>query len=308
MLAAAVWAGVAWQEARQVSRARATAERRVGETKKNIAALELRLEMETQRAEAVERDNAILRSAVQRVETAARRVVEPATREVIETRIQQALARLREGEATAVLRELLWCFDEGMARDGGLTSGQLSIVAGALAKLGERAPTAIVALRERLERARRRVMGGAHDFETMRLVREIAAISRALKDESALVALLDAIPEGDSRRARVAFEATERLIALQRYGDVLVGLPYRSMQARFEALAREPAGGVGASRVASVVAKDIEVLAGAGDLVHARELAGRVLALDGSEATRALLQKHLERAGQAGLLAPESGK
>jgi hypothetical protein len=49
-------------------------------------------------------------------------------------------------------------------------------------------------------------------------------------------------------------------------------------------------------------AKNIEVLAGAGDLGHARELAGRVLALDNSEATRALVQKHLERAGQPGLL------
>jgi hypothetical protein len=54
--------------------------------------------------------------------------------------------------------------------------------------------------------------------------------------------------------------------------------------------------------VVSDAAKSIEVLAGAGDLVHAREFAGKVLAFDGSAETRELLQRHLARAGQPGLL------
>ncbi len=48
----------------------------------------------------------------------------------------------------------------------------------------------------------------------------------------------------------------------------------------------------------------IEALAGAGDLANARKLAERVLAYDATEATRALIQQRIERAGQPELLAP----
>ncbi len=70
----------------------------------------------------------------------------------------------------------------------------------------------------------------------------------------------------------------------------------------------ERARTAGRSYAISSAAQNIEVLAGAGDLAHARELAGRLLAFDGSEATRALLQKHLERAGRADLLSAGAGK
>ena len=49
-------------------------------------------------------------------------------------------------------------------------------------------------------------------------------------------------------------------------------------------------------------ASSIEALAGAGDLVHAQEMAKRLLAYDSSPETIALLQQHVTRAGQAGLL------
>ena len=54
----------------------------------------------------------------------------------------------------------------------------------------------------------------------------------------------------------------------------------------------------------ALTAKNIELLAGSGDLPNARNLAERLLAYDHSEATRALIQKHAERAGQPGLLTP----
>ena len=46
----------------------------------------------------------------------------------------------------------------------------------------------------------------------------------------------------------------------------------------------------------------VEILAGAGDVAHTRELGEKLLAYDGREETRALLQKHLERAGRPELL------
>ena len=52
----------------------------------------------------------------------------------------------------------------------------------------------------------------------------------------------------------------------------------------------------------SSTAKNVEVLAGAGDLEHARALAARVLAFDRSPEARTLLQQHAARAGQPELL------
>jgi hypothetical protein len=49
-------------------------------------------------------------------------------------------------------------------------------------------------------------------------------------------------------------------------------------------------------------ATNIEVLAGAGDLDHARSMVERLLAYDNSDETRAVLQTHLERAGHTELL------
>jgi hypothetical protein len=49
-------------------------------------------------------------------------------------------------------------------------------------------------------------------------------------------------------------------------------------------------------------AKNIEMLAGAGELANARSLAERLLRYDASDATKALVQKHIERAGQPTLL------
>ena len=49
-------------------------------------------------------------------------------------------------------------------------------------------------------------------------------------------------------------------------------------------------------------AKNIEILAGVGNLSDARTLAERLLAFDGTPETRALLQTHLTRAGQPNLL------
>jgi hypothetical protein len=107
----------------------------------------------------------------------------------------------------------------------------MSLVVGALTKLGERYPAALGELRERMENARRRVLGHADDMEPLR---EIAAIARALKDEQAMVALYDAIPVGDVRRQRAAIYAVDGLVAAQRYGDALVGRPYGTMVSNFE--------------------------------------------------------------------------
>ncbi len=106
-------------------------------------------------------------------------------------------------------------------------------------------------------------------------------------------------------------------MAQQRYGDAVVGWPYTLMIGSFERGIYERSGvangaKAGASRgpardlVIAGTAKNIEVLAGSGDLANARTLVQRLLAFDNSESTRALVQKHAARAGQPGLLGSPS--
>jgi hypothetical protein len=290
------------------------AKRSSEEARAKIASWEKKLVTEAKRTDAVESDNAALASAVQKAQASLVKPAAPTvvrTRAAFDARVKAAVALAKDGAADAALRELLECWAEGQKRVGGLEPVHSTLLLSAWIKLGEQHPPALTVLREKMEKARQRVLGSPDDLEPLK---EMSAIARMLKDDHAMVALYDAIPEGDARQKRVAIYAVEGMIAAKRYSEVLAGRNYPSMSASFESSSQMPwVPGATAEMVEKMqasmrsyavtsAAKNIEVLAGAGDLVHARELAGRVLALDGSEATRALVHKHLERAGQAGLL------
>jgi hypothetical protein len=313
---AAIFAAWKFRSAAEMAETRAAAMRRSQEVRARIEGLEDKMAAETKRAEAVESDNAMLASAVQTSQAAvAKRIAAPLptlTREAFDARVKSAVAKAKDVEVGEALRELLACWELGKTRAGGLEPAHSTQLLGALINLGENYPPALAALREKMEKARKRVLASSDDMEP---ITELAAIARALKDKEAMVVLYDAIPEGDARRRMVAIYGADGFIAAKRYADVLLGRSWASMSSRFESmrLERPLPRGSDASRAEKIrtmlrshavtsAAENIEVLAGGGDLVHARELAGRVLAYDGSEATRALVQKHLERAGQAGLL------
>lgn len=304
--------GVAWRRAAEGAEALAELRRRNAETRTELATVEKRWKLEVKRAGEVEGDNATLAAAVKTAQAASAAAVVgrplAVSRGEMEERITRAVALARDGsDAEAALRELLWCYDAAPPQALGLTRVQFVIVAGALGRLGERHPAALAALRERLEKARRRVLGSADDMEPLA---EVTAIRAALKDDGILIALYDAIPVGDERRAQVANAAFRDFAVAGRYADALLGQNFASMSGFFEVSVRNrPAAHAKAgaaapkdSYAAATTVTNIEVLAGAGDLVHARELAARLLAVDGSESTRALLQTRLERAGQPGLL------
>jgi len=314
-LGAAGFGGWQFHAAAEMEETRAAALGQSREARTRIAELEKKLMAETKRADVIESDNAALASAVEKAQAArAKPVAAPApvlTRAAFDARVKRAVAAANDGAAEAALSELLACWELGKTRERGLEPVHSTQLLGAFIKLGENHPPALAVLREKMEKARQRVLASPDDLEPLK---EMAAIARALRAEQAMVALYDAIPEGDARRKRVAIYAVEGMIAAKRYSDALVGRTYAAMSSSFE-MSSQPRTVPGATAetaekmrsamqgyAVTAAAKNIEVLAGAGDLVHARELAGRVLALDGSEATRALLQKHLERAGQAGLL------
>lgn len=300
-----------------VAEARLAVNGRSDEIRAKLAALEKKFAAEAQRAEAVESDNAALEGAVKTAQAALEKPSSLAiTRERFSERLKRAVALEKEDDPEVARRELLWCLDVAITQPGLLAGGQLITIMSALRKLSERHPVVLADLRERFESGKRRVLSG-DDAEPLAVM---SAIARALKDEQAMVAVFDAIPDAGPRRKIAAVYAVEGLVAAKRYDDVLAVQNYGMMSSAFErttagwaailASAKMPerAKEAGKSYAVTMTARNIEVLAGAGDLANARALAGRLLAFDGSEATRALLQKHLERAGRGDLLAPATGK
>ena len=107
--------------------------------------------------------------------------------------------------------------------------------------------------------------------------------------------------------------AYDQLIAAQRYNDALLGRSYEKINLHFDMGKMDvplPANTPNLDQIRqnrrdsliTSTVKDVETLAGAGDLAHARTLAERLLAYDSSPETTVLLSQHLTRAGQPGLL------
>lgn len=310
----AVGAGVVMLQAkRESAEARAAAMRRNEEMRRALMALEQKLATETKRAEAVESDNAALASAVQKAQAAIAKAAPVASvaisRETFAERIKRAMTAARAEDSDAALNELLACYRLGVARPSITTSIQLSTLVSALGKFGERHPEVLAELRDRFEKGRQRVVGSDDDTEPLS---EMASIAHVLKNDQLMVAVWDAIPAGAPRRVTVGIYAVDGLIVAQRYGEALAVRTYASMSSAFESslpsvssARASSTGGNGSTDLITATAKNIEILAGAGDLAHARELAGRLLAVDGSETAREILRQHLQRAGQPGLLNAE---
>ena len=292
-----------------------------------IAAIETRAQAAERRAADAEEDSAKLLSAIQSqsaaraaASTASTRPMaalagsaaesEPLTFDTVQARYRRAQEMARNGDPAEALRELLWCFDTGMPPIAGFGGVRVSFLLSDIAKLGERHPAALDALRERRDKAEKRLLASETDYEA---TQTLSSINRVLKENARSIALLDQLPAGDRRRTTLAMNAFDDLREMQRYADAAQGITYSQMTLRFETSTTErplPPGIKDPDRIRKAqrdyaitsTANNIEVLAGSGDLEHARALAARVFAFDGSPETRAIVQKHVERAGQPDLL------
>jgi RNA polymerase sigma factor (sigma-70 family) len=234
----------------------------------------------------------------------------PITQEAVTTRYKDAQELARNGDAAGALREFLWCYDEGMTRFPSFAGVRSSYLLNSIAKLGETYPPALTALRERRDQAMQQLLNNEND-STAAL--DFTTLNRALNDGQNTLAVLDQLPVEDSRHKSLAYMAYEQLVEAQRYNEAVSGRSYANINMLFEMGKMDiptPANvsnpeRIQKSRRDSLIksaARDVEALAGAGDLTNARTLAERLLAYDNSPETKALLQQHIARAGQAGLL------
>lgn len=312
-IGAALWGT---SEAKDARAALATATQEHAALSAKLEKLESRAQTETKRWQAAEAENARLLAAAEALKKAAVAPVaaegERVTSGMVQARWKRAQELARDGDPAEALREMLWCYDVGMPQISSMSAVRNSFAVSALAKLGERYPAALEALRERRDKARERVLASESDFPA---VQQFGALNRALKDDAANMALFDQLPPGDRRRGTLASSSYNFLVENQRYKDAVAGHPYSMISSLFESSIQErplPATISDPERLRSSqrkgaidrAAMGIETLAGAGELENARRLAQRLLAYDNTDATKALIQKHAERAGQSGLLTP----
>ncbi len=234
---------------------------------------------------------------------------EPVTRESVQARFEHAKNLVEQGQHAEALAEFLWCYDTGMRLVRPFSGVRNSFLTSAIAKLGKRYPPALVALQERRDAAERKIVADPSDRDA---VMDYSGLNRALGEEDRSLVVFDSIPAGDRRRSLLVHSLIDPLIEARRYSELLEAYPYSRIRQLFEVASDssrlanstpEQTEMIRRSCVQSS-AKQVEVLAGAGDLVDAREFIGKILAFDSTFETRTLLQRHLERAGHPELLAP----
>lgn len=278
-----------------------------------LAVLEGDLLREKQGRQAAEDDASRLLSAIRDASVPDNPVTHSAlpsrlTASEVDVRYRKAGELTRKGDYAEALREYLWCFDEGMVQVGSFAGVRLSFLLREMEKLGAVYPEAFDALRHRRDDAERRMKADASDINGPL---EFAALNQVFKEDHRTLAAFDAMDNADARRRMLGSRVIDLLIASRRYDDVaMVRLP-SLMFSQFETNRQRAVDGASSDALRStaskghavrVAVKDIEILAGAGNLDEARELIAKVVALDDSETTRSLLRTHLARAGQAALI------
>jgi len=301
-LIAATSASLLWQVNTNAG-LRAEMAERTAATSARMAALQDKVASLSHVAEAPETDANSLRGALQVARASPAPERRASTLADPTGQAKAAMARAsklaQEGRLQEALDEYMKCY-RGLA--GGRSVLFQQLVSSAMRNLGSKYPPALAALRELRDQAMQNLQANPGARE---VVREIAFLNERLGEGRATMGLYDSLPPGDSGRQALGMIAHSAFIEARRYGDVLVGKTLGAMLNELDMGIRNPAGMSGQSLVnqrANVVKAtltNIEALTGAGKLGDARTLTQKLLAYDNSEATRAGIKHHVERASQA---------
>ena len=294
----------------------AAAEQERDEARGQIRKLQGELEAQIARVRAADDDNARLLAAIRTTApTRAAQVAQaaeanaPVTQDAVQTRYNKAKELARSGDWAAALSEFLWCYDEGMVRVQSFVGVRGSFLLSDIGRMAKNYPPALAALQERRDRAEQRMLASPTDRDA---TRDYASINAALGEDAQTLKVFDQLSADDPRRTALGslLSVYDLLVDAQRYGDAARAVPYDRALSLFTSLSRTPqTASLPESATASLrrsvvdrASKNVEVLAGSGDVTHAGALVEKVLAYDSSDATKAVLQQHLIRAGHPELM------
>ncbi|MFA6289627.1 MAG: hypothetical protein WC661_19780 [Opitutaceae bacterium] len=229
----------------------------------------------------------------------------PITHDYVEARYKHAQELAKTGNNEEALKEFLWCYDEGMPPIAGYGGVRYSFLLQMIAKLGETYPPALAAMRERRDKAEQRILASASDFDA---TMSFSSLNHYLKEDARNMRLYERLEPDDPRKSTVGMMVYSELATARRYREAAQAKPYASMRNMVEALTDTSGPHAALIRqsqrieIVKTTAGYVEVLAGTGDLPHARELAARILSYDGSPEAQTILQEHATRAGHPELL------
>ncbi|MEO5959666.1 MAG: hypothetical protein ABIZ49_07935 [Opitutaceae bacterium] len=299
--AAALVLSLGWQ-VRNNAQLRAELARRSTAAKAELATLQERVATEARRVAAAEMRVAALLQAAEVAKssqvTAAARTTTLDTSEAVKTAIARSAELMREGKTQEAIDELVRCYREVQGVRPG--SSECQSLMGQLLRLGRSHPSALVALADMRDRAMTQMRAKPARKEW---VFEIALLNERLNEGERNVALFDSLPVDDpTTRQNVAFVGFTSFVKARRYSEALLGRRFGQMLSQLEAFDRTkdqvPAEYRDAAREQSIATTltHIEVLTGAGKIDDARLLTEKLLAFDGTDATRARLQELIARA------------
>ena len=222
----------------------------------------------------------------------------------VQTRYDHARELARQGKNVKALAEYLWCFDDGMRKSPEFTEQRLNSLLSSVVKLGQNYPPALEALRQRRDAAKTHVLENTNDISSLV---NMVALNRQLGESAANLALFNQLPPGSRGREILGRYVFDQLIEARRYPEAAAAQPFDQFKRLFDLIIKQfDAHPERKGRVSRYVGqsggKELEALAGAGDLDHARELLQALLKADHSEATISALRDHLKRAGHGELL------
>lgn len=238
--------------------------------------------------------------------SAATRVIDSGT--LLNETNSRAQALIRAGKQAEGLKEYLSGYRQLKATRR--ASAESQVMMATLERFGRVFPPAKEALRELRDTAMREFQEERAKVEESRLalppftaiVTEIALLNQRLGDEAATVAFHDSLPPIELLRRLLRSTAYAHFVELRRYEEAAQGRPFSTMLShldRFKRVTGDTAPAVAArATYIEAAALNLQVLTALGRTDEARMLTEAVFALDGSEATRALVQRHTNRARQ----------
>jgi RNA polymerase sigma factor (sigma-70 family) len=231
----------------------------------------------------------------------------PVTRDQVEARRRRAGELAQAGQAAEALQEYLWCYDTGMRQVAGYFIIRYSELLDEIAMLGRTYPPAFEALRQRRDAAEERLRLSTTDMEAGK---DFGQINRILGENDRNIAFFEALDPDDVRRQHLVETSFARLMAERRYDELAKAMPYEATPKVWEEMVQlercpAPSEAAGAQRRRQIIkwaARQVELQAGAGNVINANDMLERVLVFNDSKETVALLNQHLIRAGRPDLV------
>ncbi len=220
---------------------------------------------------------------------------------------REALAKAlaRHGDNPEALKEFLWLYDDGMKHANNYSSVRESFLLSDIKKLGDKYPPALAALCMRRDEAETRLAASKYAPEDGQ---DFSYINWILGESTTTLKFFDSLPAKDPRRHIFGHPVIEELLKARRYNEAVELRPTKQVLAQLN----EGAGAAWVPHAAEDhslrqfymdnAAEALEALAGSGKTDDAQKVIRRMRAIDDSPWVRAILLKHLERAGQGMLL------